>query len=70
MQYLRHTVVSKDVHGLFELLKRDCLYFIGKRFELSENEDFELEHLGTETDIEENELLLDTITNLQICKHF
>ena len=39
-QYLRHTVVPKDVHGLFELLKRDCLYFIGKLFELSENEGF------------------------------
>ena len=58
------------MYGLLQLQQRDWSYFIGKLFELSEKEYFELGHLGTETDIEENELLLDTITNLQICKNF
>ena len=37
---------------------------------MSENDNFEVEHLGTEADIEENDLLLDIITNLQACKSF
>lgn len=43
---------------------------MGKLFELSEKDDFDSEHLGTETNIEENKLLLDTITNLQMRKAF
>ena len=70
MQYVRDTIVSKDVHCLFELQKKDWLYFIGKLFKLSEKDDFDLEHLGTEADIGENDLLLDIITNLQACKSF
>ena len=46
------------------------MYFIGKLFKLSENDDFDVEHLGTEADIGENDLLLDIITNLQACKSF
>lgn len=64
MQYVRHTIISEDVHGLLELQKRNTSCFIGKLFKLSEGDDFELEHLGTEADIEEKELLLNTITNL------
>ena len=70
LQYVRHTNVSENVHGLLQLQKRDRSYFIGKLFELSEKDDFEVEHLGTETDIEKNDLLLDAITNLQICNNF
>ena len=71
MQYVRDTIVSEDVHGLFELQKKkDWLYFIGKLFKLSEKDDFDLEHLGTEADIGENDLLLDIIKNLQACKSF
>ena len=73
MQYVRDTIVSEDVHGLFELQKKkkkDWLYFIGKLFKLSEKDDFDLEHLGTDGDIGENDLLLDIITNLQACKSF
>ena len=70
MQNVRDTIVSEDVHGLFELQKKDWLYFRGKLFKLSENDDFDLEHLGTEVDIGENDLLLDIITNLQACKSF
>ena len=65
VQYVRHRM-----YGLLQLQQRDWSYFIGKLFELSEKDDFELGHLGTETDIEENELLLDTIANLQICENF
>ena len=43
---------------------------MGKLFELSEKDDSDSEHLGTETNFEENRLLLDTITNLQMCKAF
>ena len=64
MQYVRHTIISEDLHRLLELQKRNSPYFIGKLFKLSEGDDFELEHLGTEVDIEEKELLLNTITNL------
>ena len=71
MQYVRDTIVSEDVHGLFELQKnKDWLYFIGKLFKLSEKDYFDLEHLGTDSDIGENDLLLDIITNLQACKSF
>ena len=50
--------------------KKDWLYFIGKLFKLSEKDDFDLEHLGTEADMGENDLLLDIIKNLQACKSF
>ena len=71
MQYVRDTIVSEDVHGLFELQKKkDWLYFIGKLFKLSEKDYFDLENLGTDSDIGENDLLLDIITNLQACKSF
>ena len=50
--------------------KKDWLYFIGKLFKLSEKDDFDLEHLGADSDIGENDLLLDIITNLQACKSF
>ena len=70
MQYVRDTIVSKDVYCLFELKKKDWLYFVGKLFKLSEKDDFDLEHLGTDGDIGENDLLLDIITNLQACKSF
>ena len=73
MQYVRDTIVSEDVHGLFELQKKkkkDWLYFIGKLFKLSEKDCFDLENLGTDSDIGENDLLLDIITNLQACKSF
>ena len=70
MQYVRDTIVSKDVHRLFELQKKDWLYFTGKLFKLSENNDFDPEHLGTDADIGNNDLLLDIITNLQACKSF
>ena len=70
MQYVRDTIVFKDVHRLFELQKKDWLYFIGKLFKLSEKDDFDLEHLGTDADIGKNNLLLDIITNLQACKSF
>ena len=70
MQYVRDTTVSKDVHRLLELQKKDWLYFIGKLFKLSEKYDFDLEHLGTDADIGKNDLLLDIITNLQACKSF
>ena len=73
MQYVRDTIVSEDVHGLFELKKKkkkDWLYFIGKLFKLSEKDYFDLENLGTDSDIGENDLLLDIITNLQACKSF
>ena len=58
------------MHRLLKLQKRGWPYFIGKLFELSEKEYFEVEHLANGADIEENEVLLDTTTNLQICKHF
>ena len=74
MQYVRDTILSEDVHGLFELQKKkkkkDSLYFIGKLFKLPEKDDFDLEHLGADSDIGENDLLLDIITNLQACKSF
>ena len=70
MQYVRDTIVSKDVHRLLELQKKDWLYFIGKLFKLSEKYDFDLEHLDTDADIGKNDLLLDIITNLQACKSF
>ena len=44
--------------------KKDWLYFTGKLFKLSENNDFDPEHLGTDADIGKNDLLLDIITNL------
>ena len=50
--------------------KKDWLYFIGKLFKLSEKDDFDLEHLGTEADMGENDLSLDIIKNLQACKSF
>ena len=43
MQYVRDTTVSKDVHRLLELQKKDWLYFIGKLFKLSEKYDFDLD---------------------------
>ena len=70
MQYVRDTIVSKDVYCLFELKKKDWLYFVGKLFKLSEKDDFDLEHLGTDAYIGKNDLLLDIITNLQACKSF
>ena len=73
MQYIRDTIVSKDVRSLFELQKKkkkDWLYFIGKLFKLSEKDDFDLEHLSADADIGENDLLLDIITNPQACKSF
>ena len=36
--------------------KKDWLYFIGKLFKLSEKDDFDLKHLGTDVDIGENDL--------------
>lgn len=70
MQYVRHTIVYEDVNDLLELQKKHWSYFMGKLFELSEKDDFDSEHLGTETNIEENKLLLDAITNLQMRKAF
>ena len=48
MQYVRETIVSEDVHGLLELQQRDWSYFIRKLFELSQKENLEFKHLGTE----------------------
>ena len=70
MQYVRNTTVYEDVNGLLELQKKHWSYFMGKLFELSERDGFDSEHLGTETNIEENKLLLDAITNLQMRKAF
>ena len=49
---------------------KDWSNFIEKLFQVSEKENFELENNRTEIDSVENKLLLDTISNLQICKHF
>lgn len=51
VQYLRLTIISEDIHRLIELQKKDWQYFIGKLFELSEKENFNLENLGTEADL-------------------
>ena len=50
--------------------KKILVIFHRKVFELYEKDDFDLEHLGTEADIEENDLLLDIIKNLQAWKSF
>ena len=69
MQYVRDVIYLKMFTVCLSCKKR-LLYFIGKFFELSEKDDFDLEHLGTEADIEENDLLLDIIKNLQAWKYF
>ena len=51
VQYLRHTIISEDVHRLLKLQKKDWQYFISKLFELSEKENFNLENLGSEADL-------------------
>ena len=58
------------MHSLFELQNKTGRISKESFFELSEKDSFDFEHLGTEADIEENELLFNTITNFQICKTF
>ena len=66
VQLLRPTLISEDIHGLLEhKKKKDWQYSIDKLFELSEKEDFNLEHLGTEADIEKSNL---RFILLLICK--
>ena len=67
---VRHSIKSEDEHGLLELQRENRLYFIEKVLEMSEKTIFELENEDDEIDNLENELLLDVISNLQICKHF
>ena len=53
MQYVRHTILSEDVWAAKKIL---VVYW------LSRKDDFNFEYLGTEADIEENDL--------QTCKSF
>lgn len=65
-------MMSENKHALPELifLKKDWPYFIEKPLETSEKENFELEKHGTEIDSVKNELLLDTVIDFEISKHF
>ena len=49
--------------------KQDWLYFKENLLEVSEKKN-DLENNGTEIDSVENKLLLDTISNLETCRHF
>ena len=53
-----------------ELKNKNWPNFIERLFEISDIKNLDVENLGTGVEIEENDLLIDTITNLQIFKQF
>ena len=63
-----HTIILEGEYSLLELKRNDWSYFIGKILQMLEKEIFELGD-GDETDLE-NEIMLDIIDNLQVCKYF
>ena len=62
VQNVRHTITSDGTHGLLVLQETNWIYFI-------EKDSIDLESLGSEVDIEQNELEIDTNTNLAIVKY-
>ena len=68
VEKVRHTITSEDEGGLLELKQKNWLYFIEIVLEMSEKEKFELENEENDIDLE-SKLLLNIISNLQICKH-
>ena len=68
MTVVKEEVCLCNMQDILSYLKRhiDC-WSCRKKIDLILQEDL---NLGTEVDIEENDLQIDTITNLQICKHF
>ena len=53
-----------------ELKNKNWPNFIERLLEISDIKNLDVENLGTGVEIEENDLLIDTITNLQIFKQF
>ena len=62
VQFVRHTIISDDTYGLSILQEKNWSYFI-------ENP-LDVENFCSEVDIEANQIIIDTITNLPIYKCF
>ena len=69
-QLVRHTKMSYGHFPLSVLQEKNWVYFIEIILEISENDSLELESLGTAVDIDENKLIIDSMTSLSILKHF
>ena len=69
IQKVRHKIISENKHGIVKLQKQDWLYFKENLLKVSEKK-IDLENNGTKIDSVENKLLLDTISNLETCRHF
>ena len=69
-QFIRHRTISDDDFALATLQEKIWPFFIERIIEVSENDSLELENSGSDIDIDESRLIIDTIGDLNICKYF